>query len=62
MGMKQADRRTIGIKALRKILGVVLAAAEKGQEITVTRHGEPVALIGPPKEAAQSTRASITVA
>lgn len=50
---EKPEPRTIDSKRLRLNLSDTLSDAKKGQEITVTRHGQPVAVIGPPPKVEQ---------
>jgi prevent-host-death family protein len=42
--------RKIGAAAARRRLGELLVAVENGEEVTITRHGRPVAKLVPPDQ------------
>ena len=43
--------KKVSIQDLKATLSATLAEAEAGATIIVTRHGEPVAMVGPPSTA-----------
>jgi prevent-host-death family protein len=54
--------REVGTLEARNSLSALLELVEKGEEVTITRHGKPVARLVPPKlrdvkEARQAVRA-----
>lgn len=50
--------REVGIFDARNALSALVELAEKGEEITITRHGKPVAKLVPPgRDEAQKARA-----
>lgn len=46
--------REIGVKELKASLSEALRTVESGERVTVTRHGRPVAELGPPSRAEET--------
>lgn len=46
--------QTVGAYEAKTHLGQLLDAVEKGETITITRHGVPVAMLVPPKKCASA--------
>ena len=46
--MPRIAREEIGVYDARASFSALLERAERGEEVVITRHGQPVAMLGPP--------------
>lgn len=53
--------RTVGAFEAKNTLGTLLDLVERGEEVTITRHGKPVARLVAPQTAARRSSAKETV-
>jgi prevent-host-death family protein len=51
--------KTVGVYEAKTRLPSLLAQAAKGERITITRHGVPVAMLVPPPEAPKRSAADV---